>query len=296
MGTAGTNDISGWVIKMMTVVAPAKLNLTLEVLGKREDGYHEIKSIIQTINFCDTLKFSTHDWLEFRCDLPEWSPHRSLVSKAADLLKSTTDGVTKGALIEVTKKIPMSSGLGGDSSDAVAVLRGLNMLWGLKLSLPDLLKIGSQLGSDLPLFLYGGTVLAEGRGEKITPVHPMPHMSVVLLSPALPEVKDKTKRMYSRLRVTDYTRGEVTQNFLNILANRENSPLSGLYNVFDKAGLNFFRGLRDYKEKFREAGAQEVHLAGAGPALFTLTPDEVQANTIYKRLLEMGVEAYLADF
>jgi 4-diphosphocytidyl-2-C-methyl-D-erythritol kinase len=274
---------------MMIVVAPAKLNLTLEVLGKREDGYHEIKSIIQTINFCDSLKFSAHDRLEFRCNLPEWSPQRSLVSKAADLLKNTT-GATRGALIEVTKRIPISSGLGGDSSDAVAVLRGLNMLWGLKLSLPDLLKIGSQLGSDLPLFLYGGTVLAEGRGERITPVHPMPHMSVVLLSPALPEVEDKTKRMYSRLRATDYSGGEFTQNFLNILASRDKSPLSGaasgiiyrgsLYNVFDKAGPNFFRGLRIFKEKFREAGAQEIHLAGAGPTLFTLVPDEIQANNI----------------
>jgi 4-diphosphocytidyl-2-C-methyl-D-erythritol kinase len=280
---------------MMIVVAPAKLNLTLEVLSKREDGYHEIKSIIQTINFCDTLKFSAQDRLEIKCNLPEWSPYRSLVSKAAELLGSSMK-ISKGALIEITKRIPISSGLGGDSSDAVATLRGLNMLWELKLSLPDLLKLSKQLGSDLPLFLYGGTVLAEGRGEKITPVPPAPHMSVILLFPSLPKVEEKTRHMYSRLRTRDYTGGEATQSFLNILAGSEKKPFSGGYNVFDKVGSNFFHGLREIKEKFREAGAREIHLAGAGPTIFTLVEDEVEANNIYKRLSEKEFDVRLTDF
>jgi 4-diphosphocytidyl-2-C-methyl-D-erythritol kinase len=280
---------------MMIVVAPAKLNLTLEVLGKREDGYHEIKSVVQTVNFCDTLKFSAQDTVDIKCNLPEWSPRVSLVSKAVDLLKNAT-GTTGGCLIEINKRIPVSSGLGGDSSDAVAVLRGLNLLWGLKLSLPDLLKMAANLGSDLPLFLYGGTVLAEGRGEKITPVQPMPHMSVILLFPRFAEVEGKTRRMYSRLRTGDYTQGEITRNFLNNLESSEKSPLHGLYNVFDKVGMNFFPNLRDYKAKFAETGAKEIHLAGAGPALFALVQDEVEANKIYKSLVETGMEAYLTDF
>ena len=95
----------------------------------------------------------------------------------------------------------MSSGLGGDSSDAAAVLRGLNMIWDLKLSIRDLLNLGAQLGSDVPLFLYGGTLLIEGRGEKVRPLRPMPHMTVVLLVPSIPRLENKTQQLYSQLNV-----------------------------------------------------------------------------------------------
>ena len=113
---------------MMTATAPAKLNLTLEVLNKRPDGFHEIRSVVQTITFNDKLKISPSPRVEFRCDLPEWSSSRSLVSKAVSLLQNST-GCRQGALIEIEKRIPISSGLGGDSSDTAAVLRGLNLLW-----------------------------------------------------------------------------------------------------------------------------------------------------------------------
>ncbi len=168
---------------MMTATAQAKINITLEVLKKRADGFHEIRSIVQTIDFCDKLRFQAGPRLDIKCNLPEWSASKSLVSKAVDLLRNTT-GSRQGAVIEIEKRIPLSSGLGGDSSDAAAVLRGLNLLWNLKLSLRDLISLGAQLGSDVPLFLYGGTVLVEGRGEKVRPLRPMPHMTVVLLSPS----------------------------------------------------------------------------------------------------------------
>lgn len=280
---------------MMMVSAPAKLNLTLEVLGKGEDGYHEIRSIVQTINFCDTLKFSANDRVEFSCNLTDWSPELSLVSKAVDLLINTT-GKSRGAFIEMNKRIPLSSGLGGDSSDAVAVLRGLNILWELNLSMPELLKLGAQLGSDLPLFLLGGTLLMEGRGEKISPVSIMPHMSVVLLVPRISRVDGKTGKMYSRLTAANFTRGELTRNFISILEGKEKNPLSGLYNVFDKIALRFFKGLKESWEMFTEAGAGDIHLAGAGPTLFSLVPGKADARIIHQRLLEKGLEAYLTDF
>ena len=119
--------------------------------------------------------------MDIKCNLPEWSASKSLVSKAVSLLRNST-GVNQGALIEIEKRIPLSSGLGGDSSDAAAVLRGLNLLWNLKLSLRDLINYAAQLGSDVPLFLYGGTVLIEGKGEKIRPLRPMPHMTVILVN------------------------------------------------------------------------------------------------------------------
>ena len=153
---------------MLTILAPAKLNLTLEVLAKRPDGLHEIRSLIQTINLCDSLRFRLSQSISFKCDEPKWLPERSLVSKAASLLQKATK-CPNGATIEVNKRIPLLSGLGGDSSDAAAILRGLNKLWELGLSPPELVELASQLGSDIAFFLYGGTALVRGRGEIVTP-------------------------------------------------------------------------------------------------------------------------------
>jgi len=280
---------------MMIVVAPAKLNLVLEVLRKREDGYHEIRSIVQTINLCDHLEFSSSDRLEYRCNLPAWSAHQSLVSRAAELLKREL-GYKGGALIEITKRIPLSAGLGGDSSDAAAVLRGLNMLWTLKLSMPDLLQLAARLGSDVPLFLYGGSLLIEGRGEKITPIRPLPHRSVVLLKPPVPEIEGKTSRLYASLESSDFSGGEHTQAFLDNIANSSTGTISGLFNAFDRAGSRCYTRLAHYRQVFLEAGASEVHLAGSGPVLFSLFEDEMKAGEAFKTLQERGLETYLTDF
>jgi 4-diphosphocytidyl-2-C-methyl-D-erythritol kinase len=280
---------------MMTSTAQAKINITLEVLKKRGDGYHEICSIVQTIDFCDKLRLQTGPRMEIRCNLPEWSASKSLVIKAVDLLRNTS-GSGQGAVIEIEKRVPLNSGLGGDSSDAAAVLRGLNLLWGLKLSIRDLLNLSAQLGSDVPLFLYGGTLLVEGRGEKVRPLRPMPHMTVVLLIPHIPRLEDKTRLVYSQLNVGHYTSGKITEDFVNMLEGRASGQTSSMFNVFDSVGLRYFPGLKEYRQKFIEAGATDVHLAGSGPTLFTLLRDDVKAIAIHKKLLDKGLEAYLADF
>ncbi|MFC1914611.1 4-(cytidine 5'-diphospho)-2-C-methyl-D-erythritol kinase, partial [Chloroflexota bacterium] len=123
---------------MLTVQAPAKINLTLEVLGKRPDGYHEIRSILQTINLCDTINFELSHELIFKSSAPYWTAEKSLVSQAARLLRKAT-GCKKGAMIAIEKRIPLISGLGGDSSDAAATLSGLNQLWELGLPKEKLL-------------------------------------------------------------------------------------------------------------------------------------------------------------
>jgi 4-diphosphocytidyl-2-C-methyl-D-erythritol kinase len=280
---------------MMTATAQSKINLTLETLKKRPDGFHEIRSVVQTISFGDKIKIAANPRLEIKCNLPEWSAAKSLVTKAVSLLKNAT-GVNQGALIELEKRIPLSSGLGGDSSDAAAVLRGLNLQWNLKLSLRDLISYAAQLGSDVPLFLYGGTVLIEGKGEKIRPLRPMPHMTVILLMPHILKLENKTQQMYAQLSVRNYTPGTITEDFINMLEGRAAKPGMGLFNVFDEVGLKFFAGLAEYRRKFLEAGAADVHLAGSGPTLFTLTRDDVKAYDILKRLQNMGLEAVLADF
>jgi 4-diphosphocytidyl-2-C-methyl-D-erythritol kinase len=280
---------------MMTATAPAKLNLTLEVLKKRPDGFHEIRSVVQTTDFCDKLKFSPAARVEIKCSRPEWAASKSLVSKAVDLLKNST-GARQGALIEIEKRIPLSSGLGGDSSDAAAVLRGLNLLWNLKLSQRDLLSYGTRLGSDVPLFIYGGTLLASGRGEIIQPLRPMPHMSVILLFPAIPRVENKTQQLYARLIIRNYTSGKISEDFARMLEGKAVGHASGLFNVFDEVALTFFSGLKEIKQEFIAAGAAEVHLAGSGPVLFTLLRDEIKAIDIFQRLKKKGLEVYQAEF
>ncbi len=279
---------------MLTILAPAKLNLTLEVLGERQDGFHEIRSVIQTISLCDSLHFQLGQDMEFKSDIPDWIPEESLVSKTAGLIRKAT-GCTKGVTVKVDKRIPWLSGLGGDSSDAAAILRGLNKLWGLGLSLKELLELAAQLSSDASFFLYGGTALAEGRGEIVTPLPSLPHMWVVLMMPPVLRVTGKTKQLYASLRASHYTGGQITDELVTLLARGGEVTSASLFNVFDEVALDNFAGLGEYKEQFLKAGAQEVHLAGSGPALFTLVRDKNRAERIYENLQKQGLESYLSD-
>ena len=279
---------------MLTVLAPAKLNLTLEVLAKRQDGFHEVSSVIQTINLCDSLRFELSQKIEFKSNVPKWAPEESLVSKATSLLQQTT-ACSKGAMIEINKRIPLASGLGGDSSDAAATLRGLNQLWRLSLPPDKLLELAAKLGSDVAFFIYGGTALVKGRGEIVTRLPPLPHMWVVLMIPPVPRIERKTEQLYSRLKASHYTDGQITDRFVAWLTRGSLKERGIIFNVFNGVALTCFIDLREYWQQFLKAGAQEVHLAGSGPALFTLVKDKAQAEGIYLRLQQQGLEVYLTE-
>jgi 4-diphosphocytidyl-2-C-methyl-D-erythritol kinase len=277
---------------MLTVLAPAKLNLTLEVLAKRPDGYHEIRSVLQAISLCDLLRFQPGPKLSFKSDAPEWAPEKSLVSRAASLLQEAT-GTSQGAAIEISKRIPLASGLGGDSSDGAAVLRGLNELWGLKLPQSSLLELAAELGSDVPFFLHGGTALVEGRGEVVTALPPLPRRWVVLVVPKVPQIPEKTRQLYASLKTSHYTDGEITQRLVAEL--REGRGPSTLFNTFENVAQALFPGLKTYWEHLRKLGAPEVHLAGAGPTLFSLLESKSQAEDLYTRCREQNMETYLVE-
>jgi len=279
---------------MLTVLAPAKINLTLEVLAKRRDGFHEIRSVIQTINLCDSLRFQLSQDIEFKCDVPNWVPEESLVSKATSLLQEVT-GCAKGATIDINKRIPLMSGLGGDSSDAAAVLRGLNKLWGLNLSQGELLELAAGLGSDVAFFLCGGTALVTGRGEVITPLPPLSHMWVVVMMPPVPQLPGKTERLYASLNANHYTDGQITERLVEELREGREFTLSLLFNTFENVAFNRFSKISEYREHLVKAGATNIHLAGSGPALFTLIKDKTQAEEIYQRLQRQGLECYLTE-
>jgi 4-diphosphocytidyl-2-C-methyl-D-erythritol kinase len=279
---------------MLTVLAPAKLNLTLEVLAQRPDGFHEIRSVIQTINLYDSLCFQLSPDIEFRSNVPDLIPEDSLVSRATSLLRQAT-GCANGAIIEVTKRIPLVSGLGGDSSDAAATLRGLNKLWGLGLSSPELVELASQLGSDVAFFVYGGTAVVKGRGEMVTPLPPLPPMWVVVMMPPVLRMERKTERLYASLNPSHYTNGQITDSLVALLTGGGEVAPPSLFNVFDGVALACFTRLGEYWQQFLEAGAQQVHLAGSGPALFTLIKDKFQAEKLHLSLQQQGLESYLTD-
>ncbi|MFC1933871.1 4-(cytidine 5'-diphospho)-2-C-methyl-D-erythritol kinase [Chloroflexota bacterium] len=281
-------------INVLNLLAPAKINLTLEVLAKRQNGFHEIRSVAQAISLCDRLTFQSGEKIEFKSSLPEWIPEESLVSKAVNLLQGTT-GCSRGATIGVSKRIPLVSGLGGDSSDAAATLRGLNQLWELGLSREELLELSSQLGSDVAFFLYGGTALLEGRGEIVTPLPPLPHRWVLIVMPPVPPLPEKTKQLYASLSANHYTDGQITSKLVEMLKAGGEFVSSLLFNTFENVAFTRFPEIGVSRAHIQKMGATNIHLAGSGPALFTLVEDKAQAEQLHTLLQKQRLVSYLIE-
>lgn len=276
-------------------LAPAKLNLTLEVLGKRSDGFHEVRSVIQAIELWDSLCLELKPrGIDFQCSQPNLENPENLVLRAAESIRPAVE--IKGVSIRLQKGIPEASGLGGGSSDAAATLKGLDWLWGNDLGLERLSHLASQLSSDAPFFLIGGTALAEGRGEKVTPLPSLPPQWAVILKPNLTTPHPKTARLYSALRPEHYSSGEHTSQLVAALtkAGAQTNISETFFNVFEAVAFKVYPGLLQYWEGFKQAGAPSVHLAGSGPALFTLMGEREAALKIYNKLEKERLEVYLA--
>jgi len=271
----------------MRLYAPAKINWTLEVLGRRDDGYHEVRTIIQTVEPCDALELAPADGLDLEVEGAQEPSQDDLVLRAAALLGG---GGAGGARIRLSKRVPVAAGLGGGSSDAAAALRGLNELWRLGYGDARLAEIGAGIGSDVAFFVYGGTALAEGRGERVTPLPDLAPTWLVLMVPPF-HLLEKTRRMYDALTPADFTDGSRTEALLRRL--RRGLPIAdeGLYNAFQRAAYEVFEGLEAYRDALLAAGARRVHLAGSGPALFALGPDEGTARAVHDRLRPPGGQA-----
>ena len=279
---------------MVTVKAPAKINLTLEVLRKRKDGFHEIKSVLQTIDLYDTLNIQSGKGINFRCDMPGWSPKYSLLNKTAELLKKVT-GCKQGAAISLEKRIPLLSGLGGDSSDAAALLKGLNELWGLNLSHEKLQELAARLGSDVVFFLKGGTALAGGRGEIISPLPPLQKLWVLLVFPDIKVGPGKTAGMYAALNTGHFTDGSITDRLTAAIKEGKMPDSSLLFNVFKNIAFHVYAGLLTFNVRLIKVGICDVYLAGSGPALFALFEDETLAQEFYIRCKNQGMKACLSQ-
>jgi 4-diphosphocytidyl-2-C-methyl-D-erythritol kinase len=250
----------------LVIKAYAKVNLTLEVLGRRRDGYHDIASIVQTVDLYDSLTLALAEEISLVCDRADLRSANNLAVRAAALLKERT-GCTMGARIGLQKRIPVAAGLGGGSSDAAATLRGLNHLWRLDLSVEELMPLAAQLGSDVPFFLIGGTAMVHGRGERVRPLPPADLQWLVVLTPPL-TVPNKTASLYSRLTEAHFTKGALTRKLEARVRGGGDVPPQFLFNAFDSIAFQAFAGLQDYWRTFESLGASEIHLAGSGPSMF----------------------------
>jgi len=280
---------------MLTVPSPAKLNLILEVLGKRPDGYHEIRSLVQTINLCDTLSFELASDISLKCTEPALQTSDNLIIRAANLLKKVCS-YKGGTRIILEKRIPLSSGLGGGSSNAEATLIALNKHWELGITTSELLNLAAQLGSDVPFFIHKGAALVEGRGEGVTPLPPAPSpIWFVLLLPTLPIMTDKTKQAYTRLKEQHFTSGQFIARAREIWANNKKLKPTLLFNVFDSIAFDIFPELNVYWNGFEQAGATNIHLAGSGPTLFTLAADKNSATELHQLIREQSMTSIIVS-
>ena len=267
---------------MIHAIAPAKINWTLEVLGRRRDDYHEVRSIMQTIELHDELTFEPADRVTLDVTDPHEPTDDDLVLRAARLRRER-DRDSSGVQIRLDKRVPVAAGLGGGSSDAAATLRVLNVMWQAKLGRHGLARLAGGLGSDVTFFLRGGTALAGGRGEVIRPLPDAPPAWLVLLVPGL-SLTEKTRRMYEALTAADFTDGSRTNALADHITGGGCVEDAHLYNAFDRAALEVFEGLVVFRDWLLEAGAASVHVCGAGPAIFALASGEPEALAIRARL------------
>jgi 4-diphosphocytidyl-2-C-methyl-D-erythritol kinase len=237
------------------------------------------------------LTFEIADDISLECTEPGLEIPDNLVVRATELLREVS-GSNKGARIELQKNIPWGAGLGGGSSDAAATLVALNRLWGLKLTVSSLVELAARLGSDVPFFIHGGAALIEGRGENVTPLPSQVSSWFVLLIPPLARTPDKTRRLYSLLDGRHFTDGSRVEKAVKFWSQHKQLGSSLFFNVFDEVAFDAFSGLEDYWRRFEGAGAENIHLAGSGSALFSAADIETRANQIQRRLRRHKLEAY----
>jgi 4-diphosphocytidyl-2-C-methyl-D-erythritol kinase len=260
----------------MKLRACAKVNLTLEVIGKRPDGYHEVRSIMQMVEVCDELEIEPGPGLELACDDAGLGGEDNLVLKTATLLQRLS-GSDAGAAITLRKRIPEAAGMGGGSSDAAAALFGLNELWKTGFDRSALMSAAAQLGSDVPFFLDGPTAMVSGRGELISPLRRLPETWFVFAKPAV-EIERKTARLYGMLAPADYTSGTATLSLAETLSRGQRPANSAFMNVFDRVLLAGFPDVKAAWDALQGQGAAAVHVCGSGPTVFGVFPEREDAE------------------
>jgi len=280
---------------MVTEFARAKINLTLDILGKRTDGFHEVEMVMQSLELADTVELSEISaGIKLQVDSSEDIPtdEKNLAWKAAAAVQ-TFCGKDFGVAINLTKKIPSAAGLGGGSSDAAAVIRGMNKLFSLKLSAEELCNIGAAVGSDVPFCIIGGTCLATGRGEVLTKLPDLKKFFVVLL-----KIRGEISTAWSYKTFDEIPAENInhppTKKILDWLNVGEYEKIfANAANVLEPVALKKFPAIDKYKDKMISAGAKLALMSGSGPTVFALAEDELTAKKIAASVEGQGAQIFI---
>lgn len=276
-------------MKRLTVPAPAKLNLSLDIVGVREDGYHLLRMIMQTVDLYDTLELELANEITLTCNLPGLPcDERNLAVKAARAFFERT-GLPGGVRMTLDKTIPHGAGMGGGSADAAAVLKGLNELCGAGLSQQELCEIGLRLGADVPFCIVGGTQLAEGVGERLTPLPPLPDCFLLVAKPEQGVSTPEAYRAYDRLT------GVLHPDTAELTGLLSRGDLSGfcarMENVLEPAVS--LPEVQQIREEMLASGALGSRMTGSGSAVFGVFSQEGAALACKNNLEKRFSQVYL---
>lgn len=281
----------------ISLKALAKINLGLDVLGQREDGYHEVRMIMQTIHLYDRVEIKKTKSPQIHVEtnlfyLPV--DENNLVYKAAKLMK-TEFKIKEGVRITLQKFIPVAAGMAGGSSDAAAVIVGMNRIFNLGIKQSRLMELGLKIGADVPFCIMRGTALAEGIGEKLTALPPMPKCPILIAKPA---VSVSTKHVYEQLRLTGNTEHpDIDKIVENIKKKNLRGVAENMGNILETVTIKEFPVIREIKKLMKENGALNAMMSGSGPTVFGLYANEKEIRKAYDALKQSGLakNVYTSD-
>jgi 4-diphosphocytidyl-2C-methyl-D-erythritol kinase len=272
--------------------APAKINLGLDAMYRREDGYHELRMVMTSVDLSDHIVVSSLDDDEILLEtdssfLPTDS--RNHVYQAAELLKKKFN-ITSGVKIYIRKKIPVAAGLAGGSSDCAATLRALNKLWNLNLTLEELAEIGAEIGSDVPYCIYGNTAYVTGRGEFVEKISDMPKCFVVLVKP---QMSVSTASIFKALDAEHATHPDIDAIRVALADEDYTKVCELLGNTLEDVTIERYPEIEKIKESMLKFGCDAAMMSGSGPTVFGLVKQEKRAQRIFNALKGFNKEVYL---
>lgn len=273
----------------MELKALGKINLGLDVLGRRENGYHDVRMVMQTLYLYDqiTIEKTEKPGIELSTNL-FYLPvnENNLAYRAADLLMQEF-GVEEGVKITLEKHIPVAAGMAGGSSNAAAVLYGINRMFSMGLSQEELMERGVKLGADVPYCIMRGTVLAEGIGEILTPLPAMPRCTVLV---AKPPISVSTKLVYEKLDAHEIENHPDIDGVLEGLERQDLKKIaSSMGNVLERVTVEEYPVIEEIKEMMKENGALNAMMSGSGPTVFGLYSDKRMAKEAAQKIKESGI-------
>lgn len=277
--------------------AYAKINLGLDVIGRLESGYHEVKMVMQTVGIYDELSFERAEaGIVITTDSGELpTDENNLIYKAAKLMMETY-GITEGVRIHLQKNIPIAAGMAGGSTDAAATMKGISKLFELNRPLKELRDLGVKIGADVPYCIMGGTALAEGIGEKLTPLPAAPDCYLLV---AKPDINVSTKYVYEHL---DAEGVDVHPDIDGMVKAIEDGSLQGILermgNVLETVTVKAHPIIDTIKSRMKELGAVEAMMSGSGPTVFGIFVDESKAKEAYELLKkeELAKQIFITEF